>query len=528
MGRRALIIALASFLMIAVGAFVVWAIVSSGTPTAAPTPAPPEPTSEPVVTPTTEPTETPTPTPSATPTEVPADPAPAPVTALAAKPAPHTVRLDWKNPADADLRQLVVVQTPGTTPPADIASGTIVAKLDAGATSYVDTSATLAPGKKYSYSVFARDAALTFSVATGITVTLPAALTITPVDVTGDLTQQAADAVLTDKGSLAFTAFNPKGPRIAVVQPAAGVTGTLTRVVTEPVGAAPGAVAWTYAVQNAALRSLAEGAKRDELFVLELRDGKDRVPTTVTITLHGINDAPTASAIAGQTAFAGDAFAFPIPAGTFADVDTTDTLTLSTSALPAWLSFTGTGFTGSPTTADGGTTTVTVTATDPFGASVSADVAIDVVQPLPTPNQPPVPGADAVTFDLGVDPLQTSAALLGNDSDPDGGPNPLSVIPAASGWQVNGELAGSYTIDAAGTLHLDSGVVADGPLQKLGAGEQATATISYSVTDGADTVQTQITVTVIGSATKAGEYDVAKVFVPPAEEPGRTLANAHH
>ena len=56
---------------------------------------------------------------------------------------------------------------------------------------------------------------------------------------------------------------------------------------TEPVGSAPGVVTWTYTVENSALRSLAEGAKKDDVFVIELRDGPDRVPTTVTVTLPG-------------------------------------------------------------------------------------------------------------------------------------------------------------------------------------------------------------------------------------------------
>ena len=527
MGRRALIIALASFLVIAVGAAVVWAIVSSGTPTAAPTTAPPEPT-EPVVTPTPEPTATETPTPSPTPTVAPSDPPPASVTALAAKPAPHSVQLTWTNPAEPDVIQLTVVLAAGATPPATPAAGSVVAKIVAGQTTYTDSRAALLPGMKLAYSVFATDAAGGVSPAAGLAVTLPAALTVTPVDVSGDLTQQAVDAVLTDSGSIAFTAFNPKGPRIAAILPAAGVTGTMTRVTTEPVGSAPGAVAWTYSVSNASLRSLGEGAKRDEVFVIELRDGADKVSTPVTISLHGINDAPVAFGLSAQTASVGQPFIYPFPAGAFADPDASDGLSYTTSPLPSWLSQLGEGLAGVPTAADAGTTVVTVTATDPHGASVSADVSIEVVAPLPAPNQPPVAATDAVTFDMGVDPLQASAALLANDSDPDAGPNPLAAIPAAGDWQLNGELAGSYTVDAAGALHLDSGVVADGPLQKLGAGEQATATLSYSVTDGTDTVQGEITITAIGAATKAGEYDVTKVFVPPASEPGRGLAFAHH
>ena len=35
------------------------------------------------------------------------------------------------------------------------------------------------------------------------------------------------------------------------------------------------------------------------------------------------------------------------------------------------------------------------------------------------------------------------------------------------------------------------------------------------MTDGTDTVQSTITVTVIGAPTKEGEYGVNKVFVPP-------------
>lgn len=513
MGRRALIIALASFLVIAVGAAVTWAILMTGTPTAGPTTTPPEPTTDPVVTPAPTPTESEEPTPTPTPTTVPADPPPAPVTALAAKPAPHSVRLDWTNPADADLAQVWVVRASGKTPPGTLKDGDVVGKVTAGTTSFTDKDKALKPGKTYSYSVFARDAAKGVSAATGLVTTLPAALSVTPVDVDGSLTQQSADATLTETGSLAFTAFNPKGTRIAAVKPASGVLGSLTRTVTEPAGSAPGVVAWTYTVENSDLRSLAEGAKKDDVFVIELRDGSDKVPTTVTITLLGINDAPVvAAAMPGQAAIAEQPFSFPIPAGTFRDVDATDTLTLSAGSLPGWLSFSGGQLSGTPGSGDTGSVTVTITATDPHGQSVSADVVIDVATPLPTPNQAPVAGADSVTFDLGVDPLQTSANVMGNDSDPDGGPNALAAIPADADWQVNGQTAGHYTIDSTGALHLDSGVVADGPLQQLAAGEQATGTISYSVTDGTDTVPATITVTVIGAATKAGEYNVTKVL----------------
>ena len=521
MGRRALVIALASLLVIVVGAVLVFVIVSSqGGPQAGPSPEPSGGSGSSTA------TASASPTPSATPTSNPLAPPPAPVTSLAAAPTPRSVQLTWVAPAGTDLETLVVVRSAGTVVPTGPETGTIVAAVPPTTTTVVD--AGLTPGGTFTYGVFVRNEAGVDSEVAGVSVTLPAALTLTPVDVTGDITQLAVDAPLADAGGLTFSAFSPAGPRTVAVTPGAGATGSVVAVVTEPVGAAPGAVSWTYSVANASLRSLAEGAKRDEVFALELRDGPDRLPATVSITLRGINDAPVLSApMAPQAGIAGEPFLFPIPVGTFTDVDATDSLVLSAGTLPGWLSLTNGQLIGDPGAGDTGTTTVSVTATDPHGASVTADVTIDVAVPLPSPNQAPVPVADDVTFDLGVDPLQTTANVLANDGDPDLGPNALAVVPAAFEWVVNGELAGTYTLDATGGLVLDSGVDADGPLQRLGAGEQATGTITYAVTDGTDTVESSITVTVIGAPAKDSEYGVNKVFVPPTG-PERELGQSIH
>ncbi len=87
------------------------------------------------------------------------------------------------------------------------------------------------------------------------------------------------------------------------------------------------------------------------------------------------NSAPTvANAIPDQTATTGTAFSFTLPAGTFSDADSGDSLTYTAqqtdgttdSALPTWLTFTaGTGvFSGTPTSTDAGTLSVKVTAND--------------------------------------------------------------------------------------------------------------------------------------------------------------------
>ena len=97
------------------------------------------------------------------------------------------------------------------------------------------------------------------------------------------------------------------------------------------------------------------------------------------------NAAPTvANAISNQTATVGTALNYAFPADTFNDADS-DTLTYTAtqsdnSALPPWLSFTAATrtFSGTPLTADVGTVSVKVTASDGNGGSVSAPFDIVV------------------------------------------------------------------------------------------------------------------------------------------------------
>ncbi len=107
-------------------------------------------------------------------------------------------------------------------------------------------------------------------------------------------------------------------------------------------------------------------------------DGFASVSDTFDIVVKASNTAPTvANAIPDRGAVAGTAFSYAFPANTFADTDTGDTLTYTPTtpdggALPSWLTFTaGTRtFSGTPQSADAGTLSVKVTASDGF-ASVS-------------------------------------------------------------------------------------------------------------------------------------------------------------
>ncbi|MBD9449938.1 putative Ig domain-containing protein, partial [Rhizobium sp. RHZ01] len=89
----------------------------------------------------------------------------------------------------------------------------------------------------------------------------------------------------------------------------------------------------------------------------------------LTITIHGADDAPVlAVQTATQNATVNTAFSFALPAGTFTDVDSGETLTYTAtsadgSVLPTWLSFNAATqtFSGTPTAT--GTSGIKVTAT---------------------------------------------------------------------------------------------------------------------------------------------------------------------
>ena len=110
---------------------------------------------------------------------------------------------------------------------------------------------------------------------------------------------------------------------------------------------------------------------------------------SLRITIKGAltNNAPTvATAIPDQTATTGAAFSYAFPAATFTDADS-DTLSYAAAksddtALPSWLSFdpaTRT-FSGTPQTADAGTVSVKVTASD---GSDSVSDTFDIVVSVP-------------------------------------------------------------------------------------------------------------------------------------------------
>ncbi|MCU0515382.1 MAG: DUF4347 domain-containing protein [Oscillatoria sp. Prado101] len=134
---------------------------------------------------------------------------------------------------------------------------------------------------------------------------------------------------------------------------------------------------------------------------------------TATVTVTVFNTPPTVvNPIADQVAEAQAAFNFQFNTGTFADVDTGDTLSyvatlLTGNPLPAWLSFDPTTltFSGTPSNANAGTLSILVTATDTAGNSVTDTFDLTVNPGSGDAVPPPAAGdTGTLTGDAGTTP----------------------------------------------------------------------------------------------------------------------------
>ena len=159
-------------------------------------------------------------------------------------------------------------------------------------------------------------------------------------------------------------------------------------------------------------------------------DGNGGVATaTLTIDVGAVNDAPTSLPIPNQASTDG-AFYSANTAPFFSDVDG-DTLAFSATGLPAGLSIDpATGVVSgtidpNASQINGGVYTVTITATDPSGATTSRTLTATITNPAPTAV------ADAAT--TAEDTPIPAINVLGNDTDPDGDPLTVTAAIAPNG-----------------------------------------------------------------------------------------------
>ncbi|MCK1735557.1 DUF4082 domain-containing protein [Bradyrhizobium sp. 138] len=254
-----------------------------------------------------------------------------------------------------------------------------------------------------------------------------------------------------------------------------------------------------------------------DIFNYTMRDAAGATSsTTLTITIHGANDAPVlAVQTANQTATVGSAFSLTLPAGTFTDVDSADSLTYaattaSGSALPAWLTFDASTrtFSGTPSSADVGTLGVKASVTD-LG-SLTASETFNIVVTT-TPNASPTAVADAgdATEKGGVNNGSGGSSATGNvltnDTDPDA--SDTKTVTAVSFGSTSGTL-GSALNGAHGSLVLNaSGAFAytvnetDPAIQALRLSTNTlTDVFNYTMRDAAGaTSSTTLTITLHGA-----------------------------
>ena len=281
---------------------------------------------------------------------------------------------------------------------------------------------------------------------------------------------------------------------------------------------AAGAFTYTVNETDAAVQALRQSTDTlTDVFSYTMRDAAGATSTTtLTVTIHGANDAPTlAVQTSGQNAVVGSAFSLVLPAGTFTDVDAGDTLTYAATAadgspLPAWLTFNAATrtFSGTPAAANVGTLSVKATATDLGGLAASETFNIVVTT---TPDAAPTAVADAADatekggIANGSGGSPASGNVLTNDTDPDAGDT--KTVTAVSFGAVAGTLGtalagahGSLVLNAAGdfTYTVNEN---DAAVQAL---RQSTDTLtdafSYTMRDAAGvTSTTTLTVSIHGA-----------------------------
>nr|WP_275658901.1 VCBS domain-containing protein [Shewanella sp. Isolate11] len=246
---------------------------------------------------------------------------------------------------------------------------------------------------------------------------------------------------------------------------------------------------WIYTLDNTnpAIQALAEGETLIDTFEATALDGTKQL---LEVTITGTNDAPTVShALTDQTIDEDSAFSFTVPADTFADLDTSDSLTLTATGLPAWLSFdqkTGT-FSGTPDNADVGTTAIRVTATDGQGALVSStfNLVVNNVNDAPVLN----PISQVTVTEDGQHATGTITATDADTGD---------VLTYAIANPVAG-----LTFNADGNWMFDP---SDAAYQSLPDGQTQTLTIPVTVTDSGNlTAQQDLVINLTGT------NDVAKI-----------------
>ena len=236
---------------------------------------------------------------------------------------------------------------------------------------------------------------------------------------------------------------------------------------------------------SGAFDSLAPGDSEEDSFGYVVTDGVANDTGSVTVTVTGVNDAPTADALAST----GNADETQTVTPTGDDIDEGDEISFALGSVPEGLNVTiddEENFVFDPdgsfdNLAAGEETTVEIgyTATDTNDATTSATWTITIIGV----NEAPVAGNDEAETD---EDTAISIDVLVNDSDIDG-----DVVSVES---VDDESIGAASVDETGLITYDPA----GAFDSLAPGETAEDTFEYTTTDGGLTDTALVTVTVTG------------------------------
>ena len=311
--------------------------------------------------------------------------------------------------------------------------------------------------------------------------------TLDNVPLTGlDLTSNDTDA---DGDPLTIIELN--GETKAVNDSLILALGTVTLTSGSTVGFTPAA----------GLKTLSVGQSEEETFTYTVQDGKGGTSqASVTLVVNGANEAPVANDDVGFSTLEGLSMNLNVLAND-TDIDVNDVLTISsvnTAGLFGTVTNNGTNLSYTSSQAlRGGQTIVenfTYTVSDGNGGTDTAAVAVSVTGV----NEPPVATPNSGTgFITNEATAFTTASVLTNDFDPEGGP--LGLV----GLNTLGT-RGLVTNNGNGTFTYDP----NGVFNTVPVGRTAFDSFSYTIADDAGaTATTTVTITINGLLSDFFDYE---------------------
>ena len=258
--------------------------------------------------------------------------------------------------------------------------------------------------------------------------------------------------------------------------------------------------ATTLSVDPSGYDSLAEGATEQIVYTYVISDDQNNtVNQSATVTITGINDAPTVSGDLTDSFNESDASRSVDLLGNASDIDTGDAAQLTISNLvniaggSAGITQSGNSLVVDPSAysnlnaGETATPTFTYDISDPSGASVSTRVTISINGEGTTVNNTPVLATMPLTGSFDESDASTTFNLLTGATDPDGDTLNVSGAEITSGNAAGVTISGnSLSINPSAYVNL------------LDAGQSELVVVSYNVTDGTNSVAQTAEITING------------------------------